>query len=130
MAMTQPADLDAGLARHQRTAIKDRVAGLNQPRVGADFFHALRHIQHQAELVISPKMIGDMVVAVLFRGAIAHLGFDDVTQNVRGVDDEINALQRRLPARRLEKGQLGADLLGIPRTELVESRPSILRQYP
>src|SRR3712207_7462763 len=52
--------LDARLARHQRAALEDRVARLDQPGVGADPLDVARHVQHQVEVVRSEEHTSEL----------------------------------------------------------------------
>ena len=113
MPVTQTAHLDAGLARHERATIKHRVARLNEPGIGTNLFHVLHHIEHELQLMVRAKLSAGVIVPVFVCRALTHICFDDVTQDIGGVEDKISALQRCLPIHRFVERQRRAELLGI-----------------
>ena len=64
VTVAQPADLDAGLTRHQGAAFIDRVARLNQPGVGADCFDITGDIEHQLQIAVVAKADTAIIVAM------------------------------------------------------------------
>src|SRR3712207_2674775 len=104
--------LDARLARHQRAALEDRVARLDQPGVGADSLDVTRHVEHQVEVVERAEVDPAVVVAVP-RGCLAHAPGVVVPLGIGRVDHEVGVAERGLAVGRLLEAQVAPDLAHV-----------------
>ncbi len=94
VAMAQATHPDGCLARHERATGKDRVTGLNEPGIRADFLHVPRHVQHQVQLLEAAQVHAAVVVAV-FGSQFAYAPRVVMSADIGCVDDKVGVLQGR-----------------------------------
>ena len=120
VAVTKPADLDAGLARHQRGAFEHRVPRQQHQSVWTDRLHVPGHIEHQLQVVIFGHARAPVEIPVLGgERAPALLGILVVADR-GGIDHEIGILQTRLSVQRLLELEVRPQVLGVPEGQLMD----------
>ena len=126
MPVAQPADFDARLAPHQGCAVKDGVAGLQNPGLRADVFHVSGHIQHQLQVVIFGHACAAVKVAVAIDHLAPALHKVFVMGDGGGVDHKIRLFQGFGPVQGAGKFEIRAQILGIAPGKLVHHIQALL----
>jgi len=119
MPVAEADDLGARLAGHQRAALVDRVARLDQPGVGADALDILRDAEHKCQLPAPADMDAAVVVAV-FGGQLAHGALGVVAGDRSSVDHEVGIAQRDGALGRALEAKIRAELAGVAPRQLLD----------
>ena len=94
VSVAQPAHLNRCLTPHQRRTGENRVASLQNPRIGGDEFHILRHVEHQLQVMVLRHPGMTVKIAVLRHQLTTPFHEILVVGDRRRIDDEVRVLQR------------------------------------
>jgi len=110
--VTEPHHLDACLPADKSSAIKHRVARLDEPGTGAQAFHVPGDAQHQLD--VGRHRIRRAAAPIVVAEGVRRLPLSAHHVLVRpggGIHHKVRVAERLLPVQRLREGQVRAEIL-------------------